>query len=368
MHKKHIFFVMPIVSLSVLLSPNLQGQDQGNPGGLRVVWFANTMLFRDAAADERLHFGEILSVTEQRDDWNYVPTHDGWVEESRLWSLGNAAAELDKQLETKPTPALYELRGRIALEQGEVEKAITCYQSGVKLPDAEAGLWNNLGLALQRDEQYQPALHAFSEAIRLAPESPLGYENRAGLLSLMGDHAASLADSNRAIAIDPHRAGAYNNRGVTYEMLGKPRKALADFNRALEEDPVHLDTLANRALLNVSQENWRAAAADYEQLRKYAPNNADLANDYAWLLATCPNKKVRDGLKAVDLAKLANRLTERRVLDYQDTLAAAFAEAGDFEQAAELQEELVKRRPGEEALRERLRLYKDRKPVRDPAR
>ncbi|MBB02073.1 MAG: hypothetical protein CMJ47_05450 [Planctomyces sp.] len=365
MHKKHISFVRPVFFLSVLLFPNLLVGVQEKPDGRRVVFSPHATVVAEGEEDRLLSFGDIIDVAEEREGWRYAPELNGWVEATHLRTLDQAAAELEKRSENSPSAGVFELRGRIADAQGKLQQAIDFYQQGTKQPDVAAGVWNSLGLALQRDEQLQPALRAFSEAIRLSPDSPMGYENRAGLLALMGDHKASLSDSNRALAIDPHRAGAYSNRGVTWEALGEPKKALADFTRALEEDPAHFDARANRALLNVAEKNWWAAATDYEQLRKYAPSSPDLANDYAWLLATCPHETVRNGRKAVELAELAVRLTDHRVSDYEDTLAAAFAEAGDFEKAIEIQQRLVKSKPDETEFQERLELYQSEKPFRD---
>jgi Tfp pilus assembly protein PilF len=75
-------------------------------------------------------------------------------------------------------------------------------------------------------------------------------------------------------------------------------------------------------------------AAKYYQLGlQSAPTNADLLNGYAWLLATCTDDSVRNGTNAVRLAKQACELSGWKTWYNVGTLAAACAEAGDFDDA-----------------------------------
>ena len=61
-----------------------------------------------------------------------------------------------------------------------------------------------------------------------------------------------------------------------------------------------------------------------------------------WFLATCPNKKWRDGKAALPEAEIACRLTQWKNGTYLDNMAAALAEAGDFEQAMKREEQALK--------------------------
>ena len=64
-----------------------------------------------------------------------------------------------------------------------------------------------------------------------------------------------------------------------------------------------------------------------------APDSPRMLDELAWLLATYPDSNSRDGAEAVRLAERACALTERRVPALLATLAAAYAEAGDFPRA-----------------------------------
>jgi hypothetical protein len=99
------------------------------------------------------------------------------------------------------------------------------------------------------------------------------------------------------------------------------------------------------------------------------PNNANLFNLIAWLKATCPDANHRDGRIAVDMATRACELTNWQDAASLDTLAAAYAEVGDFDQALKYQNQVLQLPFDEEAngedVREHLRLYEAGKPIRD---
>jgi tetratricopeptide (TPR) repeat protein len=81
-----------------------------------------------------------------------------------------------------------------------------------------------------------------------------------------------------------------------------------------------------------------------ERLRDIAANAPDsprMLDELAWLLATYPDSKSRDGSEAVRLAERACGLTERRIPALLDTLAAAYAEGGDFPRAMSVAEEAL---------------------------
>jgi tRNA A-37 threonylcarbamoyl transferase component Bud32/tetratricopeptide (TPR) repeat protein len=105
-----------------------------------------------------------------------------------------------------------------------------------------------------------------------------------------------------------------------------------------------------------------------EEIRQIRSLPADACNSIAWMQATWPNERVRNGAQAVEYATRACELTEWKIGSYIDTLAAAYAELGNFEEAVRWETTAVELAPsnsGEASkLREHLELFKSRKPVR----
>ena len=113
---------------------------------------------------------------------------------------------------------------------------------------------------------------------------------------------------------------------------------------------------------------FEKARKDYSEAIKIDPKYAFAYNALAWLSATCPDEHFRDGKNAVANATTACTLTAWKEAEYMDTLAAAYAESGDFPIAIIWEEKalaFVTKQPGKHLWRERLALYTAGKPYRD---
>ena len=173
------------------------------------------------------------------------------------------------------------------------------------------------------------------------------------------------------------RAGAYNNRGNAYEQLGDVDKALQDFSWAIESDPNWPTSYLNRGGIYQSRGEWAKARADLDKAVQVGnANTAGIArhlfNADAWLLATCPDPAVRDGPRAVKMAQRAVGVEE--TAKTRDTLAAAYAEAGQFEDAVREETKAIAlaeaKQPEPEigSFQARLQLYQHGMPFHRPPR
>ncbi len=79
--------------------------------------------------------------------------------------------------------------------------------------------------------------------------------------------------------------------------------------------------------------HYRRALADLGAANRLDSSNPIVLNNYAWILATCPDDKARDGKKALELARKACELAKWNDAGAWDTLAAAYAETGDYDNA-----------------------------------
>jgi tetratricopeptide (TPR) repeat protein len=115
------------------------------------------------------------------------------------------------------------------------------------------------------------------------------------------------------------------HRGDVYQQNKEFDKAIADYNAAIEIDRDQIQAFIGRGVAHKRQKKYTLAIADYNEALKIDPENADANNAYAWLLATCPEQRIRDAKKALQLATKACELTQWKDAYYFDTLAAAYA-------------------------------------------
>jgi Tetratricopeptide repeat len=212
------------------------------------------------------------------------------------------------------------------------------------------------------------AVEHFTKMLDEDPSNDIWFAFRGWVRHRSGNTAEGLKDYAEAIRLKPTAAAWYGNRGLIYLESKKFDDAISDLTSAIELSPNNEVYYRNRALAHTRKKDWANAAEDYAKVVELNPESTTGLNGLAWLLCTAPDDKVRDGKRAVEAAKKVCELTENKNGGYLDTLAAAFAELGDFAKAVEWQEKALK--AGDlpikdmEAARQRLDLYKAKKPYR----
>jgi tetratricopeptide (TPR) repeat protein len=156
------------------------------------------------------------------------------------------------------------------------------------------------------------------------------YNNRGIAFGEKRQYDQAISDFTQAIAINPGYNKAYNNRGIVYRLKGQYHQAISDFNKAMAINPL----------------------------------DAEAYNNLAWLMATAKAEGFRNGKKAVELALNACRLSDWKNPEYLDTLAAAYARVGDFDNAVKWQKKALETSKSAETseFQQRLYFYWERKP------
>jgi len=183
------------------------------------------------------------------------------------------------------------------------------------------------------------------------------------------DYQQALQEYTKAIAAEPDDPGLYANRGHAYNKNGAYNEAIADFSEAIRLNMKNADIYFNRGLAYEKRGKWNDALADFKEASALNPKDADAFNAIAWVLAASPEASIRSGTEAVEAGKKACTLSKWKVSYHIDTLAVAFAEAGDFPQAIKYAQQAMQTKglsdEDQKALQERLALYRQGQPYHE---
>jgi tetratricopeptide (TPR) repeat protein len=198
------------------------------------------------------------------------------------------------------------------------------FDQAIRLNGAYAHAFLGRGYVWHRKQQLDKAIADYDQAIRLDPSEYLALVNRGMIWAEKKQYKKAIADYDAAIRLNPRAANIYDYRGFAWSELQEPGRAIADYAEAIRLD-------SNDVFAHIST---------------------------AWLLANCPDQKIRDGERAIASAMKACELSGWKVPNYLETLASAYAEAGDFDTAVKwqtkanaLQSDPKAKQAGEELLR-----------------
>ena len=258
-------------------------------------------------------------------------------------------------------------RGRFYLAQGKFKEAIEDFSTALELDqdNLEARLLR--ARAYQQDGDAKRAREDLDILLKKQPGLVAGLELRAVLAASNREFTQAIADFEELLKVAPKNAELLAQIGVLYQASKKPRAAIEKFNAALEQDEGLFAALRGRADAYLSVGKQAEAIADYERALKVRPKEPGLLNNLAWVLATSPDEKLRDGKRAIELAELGCEVTEYKEAHILSTLAAAYAESGEWDEAIKWSKKAVEL--GGEAiddqLKKELASYEQKKPWRE---
>jgi tetratricopeptide (TPR) repeat protein len=184
-----------------------------------------------------------------------------------------------------------------------------------------------------------------------------------------GDYDAAINQYDKAIQLDPKFARPYHGRGVALFHKGQYDKGIASYTEAIRLEPQNDVAVFDRGLAYWEKGEPKQALTDFQLAIRLNPKNDSAYNGLAWGMATAPQPVLRDGKKAIEFATKACELTEWRNPFHLSTLAAAYAELGNFERAIEWHKKAMASPdfpPSKlDRARERLKLYEQGKPYRE---
>jgi tetratricopeptide (TPR) repeat protein len=284
--------------------------------------------------------------------------------------LDEAEKAFDRAIELEPDDAGALLqRARLLAVRGAKEKALDDIEKVLEATPDDATARLLRARVHQQAGDTDKALADLEDVLRNEPDLASALELRGLIAAEQGDYAAAIRDFRRLVAKNGDDPVLLAQLGTLYLAAKQPREAIKRFTRALEIDEENFPCRRGRSDAEITIGDHKAALADLEKALELRPDDTGVLNNLAWLLATSPEDALRDGKRAIDLARKACEKTEWKEAHIVSTLAAGHAEAGDFEAARKFSRQAVDLGDGAadvtEQLKNELANYEAGKPWRE---
>jgi tetratricopeptide (TPR) repeat protein len=295
-------------------------------------------------------------------------------------NLQGALADLDALLKIDAkNPGVYEVRGFVLFKLKRKEDALHSFDRAIQLQPGSALPYIRRARIRAELKDTDGALEDLAAALRLEPENAWALLTRARIYQMAGkldsakqdveaalkkrgdvleeiealdlravisaesgDYDQAIHDLEELMKVAPKNAQLLYKLGLLYEMDKQSRKAIEKFTAVVALSDKNEQVYRSRGDCYLNVGDQANAIADYEKAFKLNPDDSGLLNNFAWVLATAPDAKLRDGKRALELGLKACEKTGYKRPHILSTLAAAYAETGDFDNAKKWSAEAVK--------------------------
>jgi tetratricopeptide (TPR) repeat protein len=203
----------------------------------------------------------------------------------------------------------------------------------IQIPAVDVYKLMEQAIHFEEQKDYPKALEVWRKAVTLAPDDASVQNDLAANLYISGDTGEAIEHLREAIRINPLLVHSHFNLGAFLLQEGHPDQALPELETTLNLDPRFPS--GEEALADVYGELGKdsEALAHWRKALALEPKGVNVLVGAARILASSSDTTIRNGNEAVTLAERANDLTSGADPTVLDTLAAAYAEAGQFPQA-----------------------------------
>jgi tetratricopeptide (TPR) repeat protein len=233
------------------------------------------------------------------------------------------------------------------------------------------------GSAWIKKREFEKAIKDFDYVIQLDNQNAMAFSSRGYAWQLRGEIDKAVNDWTTAIQIDPRMSAAYICRGNVLREKEQIDEAIADFTKAIQiyaedaettpPDSNLAEAHCGRGYVRAAKGNYAEANEDFLQALQVDPAGIGPSIAIGWFRATCPEEKYRNGKEAVEFATKSCELSNWKDPTYLSNLAAACAEADDWDNAIAQQEQAINLASEEKDKaqgRETLELYRRKEPYR----
>ena len=196
------------------------------------------------------------------------------AEQQRVAALKAEQEERNRaEAEARARYAALISQGNADSKAGEYDRAIAAYNEAIRLDPKSALAFRSRGVAYANKGDNDRAIADFNKAIRLDPKSALAFRSRGDAYANKDEYDRAIADYNEAIRLDPKSALAFRNRGIAYAYKGDHDRAIADYSEAIRLDPKSALALSHRGVSYAYKGDHNRAIVDYNEAIRLDPNN-----------------------------------------------------------------------------------------------
>ncbi|MEE2777923.1 MAG: tetratricopeptide repeat protein [Acidobacteriota bacterium] len=227
---------------------------------------------------------------------------------------------------------------RALIELDEFDAAETHLRRATELKDYPQAHFN-LSVLYGRTNRLHEARAALDLAVATDPENLPWRVMHARFIAQGGELDRAIASLEEIAALDPGLPEAPRALGAMLAATGQQERAAETYSILVELAPTDAEGRIGLALSRLRMGDYEAAHRGLVDATRLVPDNLALRHLQARLLASCPRPELRDGARAVELAREV--VSVELTLDHAETLAMALAEVGDFDQALSWQERVT---------------------------
>ena len=276
------------------------------------------------------------------------------------------AQELDPS-----SPEVHNNLGNALSQQGQLVEAIAQYRQAVEIQPGFAAAYNGLGSALMRQGADAEGIAQFRKALEFQPDFAPARQNLRLALFRKGDFDGAMACLEKAAGATPEPAEQWHNLGKTFLREGHWLEAIACYRQTVANSPRLAEAWAELGTACINLGQIKEAEESWQKALDLNPAQPQVQNNLAWVMATASDASLRNGARAVALAAQANQLTGGGNAITLTTLAAAYAEAGKFDDAVATARKALNQALAQkdnklaEALKQEIKLYEAGRPMRE---
>jgi len=270
------------------------------------------------------------------------PQNNLGISLTELGRYDEALGHLQEALRVRPdfSSAHYQL-GVLYTKMNRLDEAEQEYLAALRYGPPTPEACFELGLVWERQGKRHQASTAYRDALRINPDYAFAHNNLANLLAEDGKLDEAIRHYQQAVAADPKLEEAHRNLAILLRRTGDLNGAIRHLRAAVELEPGRAETRLDLGQILIAARRYGEAIETFRHGLEVVPENVGLGNALAWLLATCPEAQWRDGVQAVRISERVVAKTDRKRPDVLDTLAAAYAEVGRFDDAVRVAKEAV---------------------------